>query len=59
MTKTVQNVANLVEFKTKEPFMTVLNGFIAKHTEKMKAFIDGLAVSIKVDNSYKLYFIKS
>ena len=39
--------------------MTVLNGFIAKHTEKMKAFIDGLAVSIKVDNSYKLYFIKS
>ena len=43
--KCVQNVANLVEFKTKEPFMRVVNPFIVKQMEKMKKFIDQLSVS--------------
>ena len=46
VTKTVQNVANLVEFKTKEPFMAALNAFINKHTEKMKKFVDEISVSL-------------
>ena len=43
--KCVQNVANLVEFKSKEPFMKVVNPFIVKQMEKMKMFIDQLSVS--------------
>lgn len=45
VTKTIQNVANLVEFKAKEPYMVALNTFINKHMEKMKKFIDSISVS--------------
>ena len=38
-------MANLVEFKSKEPFMKVVNPFIVKQMDKMKVFIDQLAVS--------------
>ena len=43
--KAVQNLANLVEFKTKEPFMTSLNPFIIRHMPDMIKFIDTLSVS--------------
>ena len=49
--KCVQNVANLVEFKSKEPFMKVVNPFIVKQMEKMKMFIDQLSVSNNSDYS--------
>ena len=43
--KAVQNLANLVEFKSKEPFMTSLNPFIKRHMPDMIKFIDKLSVS--------------
>lgn len=46
VTKSVQNVANLVEFKGKEPFMTVLNPFISQHVDKIKKFVDMISVSL-------------
>lgn len=42
VTKSIQNVANLVEF-TKEPFMAVMNSFICKHMGKMKKFVDHIS----------------
>ena len=45
--KGMQNLANLVEFKAKEPFMTVLNPFIQKNLMKMKQFVNDLS-SMKV-----------
>lgn len=45
MTKVVQKLANLVEFKTKEPFMTALNPFIVGNMDKMKDFVTELSVS--------------
>ena len=44
--KAVQNLANLVSFKTKEPFMTSLNPFIVRHMPDMIKFIDKLSVSV-------------
>ena len=41
--KGMQNLANLVEFKSKEPFMTVLNPFIQKNLVKMKQFVNDLS----------------
>ncbi|CAI8014988.1 Ras GTPase-activating protein 1 [Geodia barretti] len=41
--KAVQNLANLVEFKSKEPFMTSLNPFITRHRADMIKFIDNLS----------------
>ena len=46
--KAVQNLANLVSFKTKEPFMTSLNPFIVRHMPDMIKFIDKLSVSLYV-----------
>jgi Ras GTPase-activating protein 1 len=43
VTKTVQNVANLIEFKGKEPFMGALNTFIKKQMVKMRGFIDAIS----------------
>ena len=43
--KAVQNLANLVSFKTKEPFMATLNPFIIRHMPDMIKFIDKLSVS--------------
>jgi len=40
--KTLQNLANLVEFGEKEPYMLDMNGFIKEHTGNMKKFIDSL-----------------
>ena len=45
VTKSVQNLANLVEFRSKEPFMTSLNPFIVRNTPRMKTFVDEIAVS--------------
>ena len=45
MTKVVQKLANLVEFKSKEPYMTALNPFIIGNMDRMKAFVSELSVS--------------
>ena len=44
VTKGVQNLANLVEFKKKEDFTMSLNPFILKNSDHMRKFVDDLAV---------------
>ena len=52
--KTLQNVANLVEFGNgKEDYMTPLNEWVQPKLETMKNFIDSVAVRIKA-NGYML-----
>ncbi|CAL4130451.1 unnamed protein product, partial [Meganyctiphanes norvegica] len=41
--KCLQNLANLVEFGGKEPYMEVVNPFILKNKERMIAFLDNLS----------------
>ena len=43
--KCLQNLANLVEFGGKEPYMEVVNPFIIKNRERMVIFLDHLSVS--------------
>ncbi len=45
VTKGVQNLANLVEFKKKEDFTLSLNPFILRNKDHMRKFVDNLAVS--------------
>ena len=42
--KCLQNLANLVEFGGKEPYMEVVNPFILKNKERMVVFLDQLSV---------------
>lgn len=49
--KCLQNLANLVEFGGKEPYMEVVNPFILKNKERMVVFLDQLSVS-----SFSVYF---
>lgn len=44
--KCLQNLANLVEFGGKEPYMEVVNPFILKNKERMVVFLDQLSASI-------------
>lgn len=44
--KCLQNLANLVEFGGKEPYMEVVNPFILKNKERMVVYLDQLSVSI-------------
>ena len=46
VTKSIQNLANLVEFKAKESFMIYLNPFIKEYMPKMRQFVNQLAVSL-------------
>lgn len=41
--KCLQNLANLVEFGGKEPYMEVVNPFILKNKERMVVFLDQLS----------------
>ncbi|XP_075979403.1 RAS p21 protein activator vap [Anticarsia gemmatalis] len=41
--KCLQNLANLVEFGAKEPYMEVVNPFILKNKERMVVFLDQLS----------------
>ena len=41
--KCLQNLANLVEFGGKEPYMEVVNPFILKNKERMVVFLDHLS----------------
>ncbi|CAG0896575.1 unnamed protein product [Darwinula stevensoni] len=41
--KCLQNLANLVEFGGKEPYMEVVNPFILKNKERMIVFLDQLS----------------
>ena len=43
--KVVQNLANLVEFGDKEPFMKDVNPFILANIDRMKGYIDAVAVA--------------
>lgn len=43
--KCLQNLANLIEFGGKEPYMEVVNPFILKNKERMVIFLDQLSVS--------------
>lgn len=54
--KTLQNLANLVEFGAKEPFMIDMNEFIDGNRERMKQCISIISVSHK-ENDYRLYFV--
>ncbi|XKL62004.1 hypothetical protein PGB90_001837 [Kerria lacca] len=42
--KCLQNLANLVEFGGKEPYMEVVNPFILKNKERMIVFLDQLSI---------------
>lgn len=42
--KCLQNLANLVEFGGKEPYMEVVNPFILKNKERMVVFLDQLSM---------------
>ncbi|KAK9884928.1 hypothetical protein WA026_009165 [Henosepilachna vigintioctopunctata] len=42
--KCLQNLANLVEFGGKEPYMEVVNPFILKNKERMIVFLDSLSM---------------
>lgn len=44
--KCLQNLANLVEFGGKEPYMEVVNPFILKNKERMVYYLDQLSVSL-------------
>ena len=44
VTKVVQNLANLVEFRLKEPHMMGLNNFIKGNMERMRHFVDSASV---------------
>ncbi|KAJ8962034.1 hypothetical protein NQ314_005816 [Rhamnusium bicolor] len=43
--KCLQNLANLVEFGGKEPYMEVVNPFILKNKERMVVFLDQLSMA--------------
>jgi Ras GTPase-activating protein 1 len=45
ISKTLQNLANLVEFGQKEQFMAVMNPFISEYQGRMKLLIDLLSVT--------------
>jgi Ras GTPase-activating protein 1 len=46
--KCLQNLANLVEFGGKEPYMEVVNPFILKNKERMVVFLDQLSVIVLI-----------
>lgn len=46
--KCLQNLANLVEFGGKEPYMEVVNPFILKNKERMVYYLDQLSVSFRI-----------
>ncbi|XP_048484401.1 ras GTPase-activating protein 1 isoform X2 [Plutella xylostella] len=43
--KCLQNLANLIEFGAKEPYMEVVNPFILKNKERMVVFLDQLSAA--------------
>lgn len=45
--KCLQNLANLIEFGGKEPYMEVVNPFILKNKERMVVYLDHLSVSMR------------
>ena len=47
VTKTIQNLANLVEFKRKEALMVYLNPFINEYMQRMKLFVNDVSVSLR------------
>ncbi|KJE96686.1 hypothetical protein CAOG_06967 [Capsaspora owczarzaki ATCC 30864] len=50
--KSIQNLANLVEFKSKEQFMTPVNDFIVHNRDAMKRFIDQLSTMPEYPKSF-------
>lgn len=52
LAKTLQNLANLVRFAQKEAYMMDVNPFIDENIDRMRNYIDGLAVSVRFLNRY-------
>ena len=50
--KTLQNLANLVEFGEKESYMIFLNTFILDHRKKFKRFVDEICVLFSYSFSF-------
>lgn len=48
LAKTLQNLANLVEFGQKEEYMIPLNSFIHENIPKVKLYVDRLTVKKKL-----------
>lgn len=46
--KTLQNLANLVEFGGKEPFMAKMNDLIMKRKDEMKAFLEKISTAVPI-----------
>lgn len=60
--KCLQNLANLIEFGGKEPYMEVVNPFILKNKERMIVFLDQLSnvadpnpIGIMLESNNRLY----
>ncbi len=49
--KCLQNLANLVEFGGKEPYMEVVNPFILKNKERMVVYLDQVSVSFSCSSN--------
>jgi hypothetical protein len=52
LAKIIQNLANLVNFGEKEPFMKDLNPLIVNNIDRMKLFLDELVVNLHFFNYY-------
>ena len=57
--KCLQNLANLVEFGGKEPYMEVVNPFILKNKERMIYYLDQLSVGVLIKCSFTMKIINS
>jgi hypothetical protein len=45
ISKTIQNLANCVEFGQKEPFMAPMNGIIKAKLPEMKTYLNSICVN--------------
>lgn len=55
--KCLQNLANLIEFGGKEPYMEVVNPFILKNKERMVVYLDHLSVSTRCPYSLNFFWV--
>ena len=48
VTKIVQNLANDIVFRQKEPYLMIMNDFLTEHINQMKAFLEEISVCYQV-----------
>lgn len=51
ISKTIQNLANIIEFGQKEVFMAPMNGLIRDKMEDMKSYLNSICISTSTENS--------